>query len=265
MRNKKGWPITRSALSIIVLLNLTYVSFSQKNDSTKVVSHFGGAVTVTTKGISTIPNFTLGKPAAIFAMSVGRKISFEPEFRFALEGKPWMFIFWWRYELVKTDKFLTRIGANYSLNFRTIPVTTDGISNERIVAQRSLTADLSPTYFPTKNISIGIYYMYVHGLEEDAVKNIHYIAFRTNFLNIKLSNQFYVRFSPQVYYLRVDEKDGFYISSSLTLVKRNFPVSLSTMITAPIQTNVTVSKSALWNVSLIYTFNKEYVEKQQSF
>jgi hypothetical protein len=107
--------------------------------------------------------------------------------------------------------------------------------------------------------------MYVHGLEEDAVKNIHYIAFRTNFLNIKLSNQFYVRFSPQVYYLRVDEKDGFYVSSSLTLVKRNFPVSLSSMITAPIQTNVTVSKSALWNVSLIYTFNKEYVEKQQSF
>jgi hypothetical protein len=55
--------------------------------------------------------------------------------------------------------------------------------------------------------------MYVHGLEEDAAKDIHYIAFRTNFLNIKLSNQFYARFNPQAYYLRVDEKDGFYISS----------------------------------------------------
>ncbi len=90
MKNKKGWFITRNALLLFVLLNLTYVSFSQNNDSTKVVSHFGGAITVTNKGISTIPNFTLGKPAAIFDMSMGkRKLSFEPQFRFALEGKPW--------------------------------------------------------------------------------------------------------------------------------------------------------------------------------
>ena len=80
-------------ISLFVLLSLTYVSFSQKNDSTNVPGHFGGAVTVTNNGISFIPNFSLGKPAAIFDLSIGRRLSFEPQFRFALEGKPWSFLF----------------------------------------------------------------------------------------------------------------------------------------------------------------------------
>jgi len=38
--------------------------------------------------------FTLGKPAAIFDLSVGNeRLAFEPQFRFSLEGKPWSFIF----------------------------------------------------------------------------------------------------------------------------------------------------------------------------
>ncbi|MCJ7449684.1 MAG: hypothetical protein MUO72_18560 [Bacteroidales bacterium] len=59
----------------------------------------------------------------------------------------------------------------------------------------------------------------------------------------------------------MDENDGFYFTSSLTLARRNFPVSISSLINTPIQTNVPASKNFLWNVSLIYAFNKEYVEK----
>jgi hypothetical protein len=82
------------ALLLFVLLSLFHFSFPQKTDSTKIARHIGGAVTVTNNGISLIPNFTLGKPAAIFDLSVGgKKLSFEPQFRFALEGKPWSFIF----------------------------------------------------------------------------------------------------------------------------------------------------------------------------
>lgn len=57
-----------------IILNLSYYSFSQNTDGTKVTSNFGGAITVTNNGISFIPTFSLGKPAAIFDMSVGRKI-----------------------------------------------------------------------------------------------------------------------------------------------------------------------------------------------
>jgi hypothetical protein len=253
--------LTRNVLSLVLFLTFSCTVFSQESDSSKRVSHFGGSVTITNKGISTIPNLTLGKPAALFTMSAGRKISFEPEFRFALEGKPWSFIFWWRYQLYKSDKFITRIGINPSVYFRTTTITTDGVQVEKIIAQRSLTGDLSPTFLLGKNISIGLYYMYIHGFEEDAVRNTHFLAFRPYFSNIKLTKQFFLRFFPQAYYLRADANDGFYVSSTLILAKRNFPLSISSMITTPIQTNIPAGSSTIWNVSLVYTFSKDYVEK----
>jgi hypothetical protein len=91
---------------LLILINLSHFSFSKKSDSTKVPGHFGGAVTVSNKGISIVPNLTLGKPAVIFDLSMGkRKLSFEPSLRFALEGKPWSFLFWWRYILLNTNMF----------------------------------------------------------------------------------------------------------------------------------------------------------------
>ena len=262
MKNKKGWYITKSALSLFVLLNLTHFAYSQKSDSTKVVSHFGGAVTVTNNGISLIPNFTLGKPATIFDLSMGRgKLSFEPQFRFALEGKPWSFLFWWWYKLLKTDKFQINIGAHHAIAFRTKTFLIDDVSKEIIVAQRYLAGELSPNYSLSKNISIGMYYLYSYCMEKDAVKNTNFLALRCNFSNIRLSKQFLIRFNPQIYYLKMDEKDGFYITSALTLAKRNFPVSIFTIINQPVQTDIPASKNFIWNASLIYSFNKEYVEK----
>lgn len=253
--------LIRKALSFVMFLTFSYILFSQESDSSKRVSHFGGTVTITNKGISTIPNLTLGKPAALFAMSAGRKISFEPEFRFALEGKPWSFIFWWRYQLYKSEKFITRVGINPSVYFKTTTITTDEGQVEKIIAQRTLTGDLSPTFLLDKNISIGLYYMYIHGFEEDAVRNTHFLAIRPYISNIKLTKQFFMRFYPQAYYLRTDANDGFYVSATLILAKRNFPLSISSMFTTPIQTNIPAGSSTIWNVSLVYTFNKDYVEK----
>ena len=75
-------------------------------------------MTVTNNGISFIPSFNLGKPAAIFDLTMGgKKLSFEPQFRFALEGKPWSILFWWRYKLLNTDKFQIGLGAHPALSF----------------------------------------------------------------------------------------------------------------------------------------------------
>ena len=247
---------------LFVLLSIPVITFSQKNDSTKVGIHFGGAISVNTKGISTIPNLTLGKPAAIFDLSmVRRKLSFEPIFRFALEGKPWTFIFWWRYKLLEREKYMIRLGVNPAVAFKTIPVTTNEVTDEIITAQRTLTGDLTSSYFLTKNISIGPYYMYIYGIEKSAIKNTHYLALRSGFSNIKLSDQFFMRFNPQVYYLKMDKNDGFYFNATLTLAKRNFPLSVSTLINKTIQTEIPIGEDFLWNVSLSYSFNKKYVEQ----
>jgi hypothetical protein len=77
-----------------VCLLLVRFSFSQTTDSTKKEFFLKGAVTFTNKGISFVPAFSLGKPAVIFDLSMGKsKLFFEPELRVSLKGKPWSYLF----------------------------------------------------------------------------------------------------------------------------------------------------------------------------
>ncbi len=249
-------------LLVFALTILSPLAFSQNIDSTKSVRYFGGAATVTNNGISLLPTFSLGKPAAIFDMTMGnKKLSFEPQFRFALEGKPWSFIFWWRYKVLKTDKFLITIGAHPSVVFRTIPVTINGVTYETLEAHRYLAAEFSPNYFITKNISVGIYYLHSRGFAESATQSTHFVTINSNFSNIKLSEQFYMKFNPQVFYLKMDQRDGYYVTATVTLAKRNFPLSLQSIMNQAIQTNIPTKSDFVWNVSLIYSFRKEFVKK----
>lgn len=253
---------TRHSILFILLFTIPVLTFAQNTDDSKTPINFGGLITVTNKGISSIPNLTLGKPAAIVSLSMGQRVRFEPEFRFALEGKPWMFIFWWRYDMLKTDKFLFKVRANPTVVFKTISITNNNVTDDIIRTSRTLTGDMTVSYLPTKNISLSTYYMYVYGVENDAIKNTHYLALRTAFSNIKLTEQFYMGFNPSVYYLKMDENHGFYANVGLSLAKRNFPLSISTLINKTIHTQIPVGEDFLWNVSLVYTFNKKYVEQQ---
>ncbi len=244
-----------TTLLFFAFLLLTHFSFSQKEDSTKRLFHFSGSVSVTNNGISLVPTFSLGKPAAMGNLSMGKgKLSFEPDLRFSLEGKPWSFLFWWRYKLFKTKKLAINIGAHPALNFKTETVSTNGISKELIVSRRYLAAELTPNYLLSKNISIGIYYLYSHGIDDGTTKNTHFLTLNSNFAHIKVSNQYYIKFTPQLYYLNMDKKDGFYFTSALTVAKKNFPVSLSAIINKTIHTDITASKNFVWNTTLIYAF-----------
>jgi hypothetical protein len=260
--SKKVGALPQRSLSLFILLWITFFSFSQENDSTTAAGHFGGAITVTNNGISFIPNFTLGKPAVIFDMSAGKgKLSFEPQFRFALEGKPWSILFWWRYKILNTDKFQVNFGAHPALSFKTVNIMIDSVPKEKITADRYIAGEITPYYFPVKNIGVGINYFYGHCLEQNLPKNTHMLSFRVSFSNIRISDQFFFRFLPQVYYLRIDKDDGFYVSSFLTFARRNFPLSISSVINKAIETDIPAGKDFLWNVSLIYSFNREYIEK----
>jgi hypothetical protein len=252
----------KRTLLIVVLLGISSFSFSQASDSTKIVKYFGGSVLVTNKGISTIPNFTLGKPAAIFNFTFGKKIRFEPELRFALEGKPWMFIFWWRTELLKSDRFAVRLGANPTIAFKTMSLAANGIQSNYLITYRTLTADLTPTFAITKDVGIGMYYMYVYGIEDFTTRNTNYIALRAYFSNIRLPGDYFVKFTPQFYYLRQDGVTGTYLSTTLSLNRRNFPFSIASMINSPIHTDIAIGNELIWNLSVIYAFGHNYVKKQ---
>jgi hypothetical protein len=249
-------------LLFILLLNLSILVSSQKSDSTIVASYFGGGVTVTNNGISLIPTFSIDKPAVLFDLTAGRgKLSFEPQFRFSLEGKPWTFFFWWRYKLVNTSKFFVRVGVHESLSYSTLSVVTKGESKETIITQRYLAGEFTPNYFLTKNISIGLYYLYSYGIDNEFVRNTHFGMLDINFSNMKISDKFFLSYMPQIYYLRINKSDGYNITSTLTLARKKFPVSFSVFGNKTIKSNVPGHKDFVWNASLIYSFNNQYFKK----
>jgi len=252
----------RSIIIVFVLSGFTCLSFSQEKQSTKTPGHLGGAVTITNNGVSLIPNLTLGKPAALFDMTVGRRLTFEPQFRFALEGKPWTFILWWRYKLYEGGKFRINIGAHPAFAFRNNTFLVDSVSKDFTTVQRYLAGEIYPSYSISKNISTGVHLLHAYCVEKEGIKHTSMVTMRLNFTNIKISDQFYMRFYPQVYYLRMDENDGFYFTSTLTLARKDFPLLVSSLVSTPFQTTIPQDKNFIWNVSLTYSFNKEYVEKQ---
>lgn len=238
------------------------ISHAQGTGSSNQTRHIGGGVTVTNNGISLLPTFTLGKPAAIFDLSVGgEKLSFDPQFRFALEGKPWAFIFWWRYKLVDNERFRIRVGAHPAFMFRTVPVTTDGETTDIIEALRYVAGEIAPNYMLTKNISVGMYYLFGHGFQDNAVQNSHFLTLNGNFSNIRLTEKYYMKFYPQVYYLRMDAEDGFYITASLSLAIKDFPLSVQAIVNQPFTTTIPGGETFVWNVSLVYAFYREYSGK----
>lgn len=253
--------IAQKTFLFFLLLHFTHFAFAQKTDSTKNTGYFSGAIAVTNNGISIVPSFSLEKPAAQFNLALGKKrLSFEPDIRFSLAGKPWSMLFWGRYKLVTGNKFNMNIGEHLGLNFKTSPQLINGDSSTTTVTRRYLATELYPRYSLTKNISIGIYYLYSHGLDAGTIGNTHFLTLNTNFSHIKISDQFFLRFNPQFYYLKLDSRDGYYFTSTLTVAKKNFPFSVSSTINKKINSNIIGSKSLLWNVSLVYSFNKKYVQ-----
>ncbi len=244
------------ALLLVVLLGATHAVLAQDTEDAKNLDDFRGSVSVTTKGISTIPNLTLGKPAAVFTMSAEKNgLSFEPEFRFSLEGQPWSFLFWWRYDLVRSEKFRLDVGAHPAISFRPFYLSENGMEREVNEARRFLAGELSSSYRLTRNVSVGTYYLYSHGFEASVPSNTNYLSLNTSFSDIGLAKGFYLNFRPQVYYLNIDARDGFYFTLTTILTNTNLPFALSSLVNTPLQTSIPGSPDLLWNVSLTYAFD----------
>jgi len=244
------------ALLLVELILLPLSAFAQGSGNTRSLDDFTGAVTVTTKGISTIPNLTLGRPAAIFNMTAEKNdLSFEPEFRFGLDGEPWSFLFWWRYDLVRTGRFRLDVGAHPAISFAPLYFSDDGVTREVTEARRFLAGELSTGYQIARNVSVGAYYLYSHGFERSVPSNINYFSLSGTVSNIGLAGGFALSFRPQVYYLSIDAQEGCYATLTTTLSNRNVPLSIASILNTPIQTGISGSPDFLWNVSLTYTFD----------
>ena len=246
-------------VSLVLLLSMGYGSFAQHRDTTLF---FRSTMSVTQNGFSFIPSFSLGKPAVILEPSIGNKrLSFEPQLRFSLEGKPWSFIFIYRYKLRPDKKFQLQIGGHIpALIFTTQSVIRNGATENVIVTNRFLAAELIPDYAISKNVRLGMYLLRGRGFDKGGVRNSYFAGIRSQFSNVEILKGVNVRLIPQVYYLRTDNNDGFYATNTLSITYKTFPFSVSSIVNQAIDSTVP-GKDFDWNVSLVYSFDKKFVRQ----
>jgi len=241
----------RFALIIVGIL-FTTVVFSQ--EGTKIRT-FSGAITATNNGISTFPNLSLGKPAAIFDFSIkSKRWSFDPQLRFSMEGKPWTFLFWGRYKVIDDKKIKFTIGAHPAFSFKEENVLAlNGDAKTVLNVYRYVAAEFAPNVNLTKNFSVGLYYLYSHGVDPGTTANSHFIKLNTAISNIKLTETAFLKWQPQAYYLKMDSRDGYYASSTLTVTTKNCPFAVSSIMNKIIRSDIP-GDDFVWNMSLIYNY-----------
>jgi hypothetical protein len=257
--------MTTIRIAMCILLLSFETSFLHAEDSAQTDSiptkiyHVSGSALVTNNGISLLPMFNLGKPAAIFDLSVGNeRLAFEQQLRFSLEGKPWSFIFWTRYKAVTAKRFRLNIGGNTSVAFRNSFVyDKNGVAKEALTPQQFIATEIIPNFQLTKNFAVGAYYLVSHGLTEGANKWTNFITLNATITNIPVGKETFLRIYPQVYFLDIDYVEGFYTTATFTLTNKNIPFTLSSIINRKLKSDI-VSKDFIWNIQLAYTFNKRF-------
>ncbi|MFN3999862.1 hypothetical protein [Algoriphagus sp.] len=256
---KSAYPLrTVCFLCLTGVLFFQNPTFSAQTATEPKPFQFSGIITATNNGISIIPSFTLGRPAVFFDLSIGgERLSFDPMLRFGMDGKPWSFVFWGRYKVIKDSRFTLNVGAHPTFIFQERTFMVDGQEETMMAAQRIFAGEIAPMYKVSERFSVGFYYLQGRGFNPIPPKNTIFLALNTVFSNLPIYRDVKLRMNPQVYFLQVDENTGSYVVSSFTLTKKDFPIGIQTLFNQKIKSQV-AGDDLVWNVGLVYNFSKEF-------
>lgn len=248
------------AFTVLVFLMLNFLTCQisgQEKTGTNKELHVSGSAGATNNGISLIPNFSLGQPAALFNLSVSKgRFSFDTDFNFSLKAKPWYSLYWLRYKVVDNERLKINASTHLGLNFVTKEVQIGMKPTKMPMAERYWVGEFVPGYVINRNASVGMCYMLSVGLDPGTFDASHFIALNANLTCFNLPSDFYLRVTPQLYFLKQDELKGSYATSTFTLSNNNFPFSLSALVNHEIKTEITEGKGWLWNITATFHFGR---------
>jgi hypothetical protein len=246
---------------LLLFTTLTLLLAMQVQAQESGSKEIGGVITATNNGVSIIPSFTLGRPALLFDLSLsGERFSFDPMLRFGMDGKPWSFIFWGRYKAIKDKPFTLTVGAHPGFIFQERIVMVNGQEKTMFVSQRFLAMEVAPMYKFSNRLSMGLYYLRGHGFNPIPPDNTNFLALNTVVSNIPLGGEFNLRVNPQLFFLKVDDTSGTYITSNFTVSKPGFPIGFQALFNQKIKSTI-VGDDFIWNVGIMYLFSNTYQKK----
>ncbi|TFV94184.1 hypothetical protein E4S40_09090 [Algoriphagus kandeliae] len=254
----------KTAILYSVMLGLLFSSplLAQEGDTSQSPErHIGGTITATNNGVSIIPSFSLGRPAVFFDLTMGgERLSFDPMIRFGMDGKPWSFVFWGRYKLIKDKRFTLTVGGHPAFLFQERDVIVDGKPSKEFVANRYVAGELNSKYQITDKFSLGLYFLHGSGLQRTGPQNSDFLALNIGLPEIVLVSDVSLMINPQIFFLSVDENSGYYLNSAFTFKKGDYPIQFQAFFNQKVNSTI-AGDDLVWNLSLLYKFNSTFSKK----
>lgn len=222
----------------------------ENSDSTKPELKSTTTFSINSNGISSIPAFSLGKPALIADVKLSkRRFSYEPVLAYGLNMRGWFIDNWLRYRLVDKPALELRTGVNFSTFFSEYKLRDDEIwRTERYFAfELTLVHKLSPSS------SILFSYWNDRGQEKGSLKG-HFINFIAEKNDVPFGSTILFSGYFQIFYVDYDgNNDGLFISPKISFSVNDLPFNLYFQIIQPLKSNIEPSPGFRWNLGLSYT------------
>ena len=235
---------------ILFLLCLSFFAYAEI-DSTKSPIVIHGNLQLTNNGISPVPSFSLGKPALLTTLIVSKgRFSFNPEFNFDLEAKPWSVNTWVKYKLIQRGRFDFILGNNFSLFFkRNLP----NPRNEEFQLQRYQAFEFNAGFQLTSKRSLRLMYWKSQSLDGLGIKNGLFVMLVAQINDAYTGKLGRISFRPSAFVIdNTAPFTAYFISQITTFYPAKFPLNLSFQTVHPLYSSP--NSPFNWNLGLNLPF-----------
>ena len=239
----------RVFLCLAFVFLITTVYSRENADSAKTKLKAGVTFSLNSNGISSIPAFSLGDPAAMVSVTLAKgRFSYDPTLAYGLDGRPWFIDNWFHLKLVSRPSFELRTGMNISSFFSEYKLPAETV----LQGQRYFAYELMGMYKFTPGTSLSLAYWSDNGQEKGTLKG-HFIDLTADKTDIPLGKQVLLAVNLQLFYIDyTDKNDGLFIAPRISAGLRSIPLSLFFQAIQPLTSNMTPSPEFQWNVGLAY-------------
>jgi hypothetical protein len=244
-----------TSYKIVIFFLFAFIAsntFAGQNDDTTRTKkiHATATFSLNSNGISSVPAFSLGKPAAMASVSIGKGwFSYDPTLGYDLDGHPWFIDNWLHVKLLNKPKFELRTGMNISsyCSKYTVP------EGEFYRVERYFAFELAGIFRFAKNTSLLTQYWNDRGQEDWSIKG-HFVNAVLERTDMAIGKHILCTAALQLFYINYTENnDGLFVAPRIAFSVRNFPVSIFSQAVQAITSNIEPFPGFNINVGIGYT------------
>jgi hypothetical protein len=241
----------------LVFIFIFIISWSNEPaDSSKTKLKASGTISLNSNGISSIPAFSLGKPAVIASVSlIKNRFSYDPQLAYGLNFKAWFIDSWLHYKLIDRPHFEFRPGFNFSTFFSDYSIHDETIPEDETIrqAQRYFTFEFTGIYKFNSNTSLTVGYWHDRGQEKGTLLG-HFFNIVGEKSDINIGKNVLLTVDLQIFYIDYQGKnDGLFLSPKISSSLRNVPFNVFFQPIQAIYSNISPFPGFRWNLGISYT------------